>query len=72
MKLCSGCHHEKPKLEFSADKSKKDGLRTRCKNCCSIAKKGHRLKRIRTTGRKQNRPLGSDGVAEFLRAYKAA
>ena len=34
MKLCSGCKVEKPFLEFSRDKRRKDGLQTRCKACC--------------------------------------
>ena len=34
MKRCSGCKIEKELLEFSRNKSRKDGLKNECKKCC--------------------------------------
>lgn len=39
MKKCYGCAKEKPKTDFSKNKSKPDGLQTRCKSCSSVANK---------------------------------
>lgn len=37
MKTCTKCGETKPLSEFSADKSKQDGLHTQCKSCRSAA-----------------------------------
>lgn len=33
MRECSGCHQSKPASEFQRDRTKGDGLRTRCRPC---------------------------------------
>ena len=44
MKKCNRCGKELPDSCFSKDKSKKDGLRTICRECTSIHKKEYRYK----------------------------
>lgn len=36
MKICSKCNIEKEFIDFTKDKSKKDGLKTNCIECCKI------------------------------------
>ena len=39
MKKCASCKNIKPLSDFRKDKTRKDGLQTRCKQCASIAYK---------------------------------
>lgn len=39
MKICSKCKTNKPLLEYSKNKNKKDGLHVQCKGCCSFKNK---------------------------------
>jgi hypothetical protein len=41
MKLCTACQKEKPLFDFHKDKSRKDGLRNRCKECVSAYMAAH-------------------------------
>lgn len=36
-KICSSCQESKPKTEFHVNRSKKDGLKSSCKQCCHDA-----------------------------------
>lgn len=46
MKRCCRCKKEKPLLDFSADRSSKDGKQSRCKECCqAYARKQYEQKR---------------------------
>ena len=38
-KTCSRCGRTKPASEFARDKTKVDGLRSHCKECCQLATK---------------------------------
>ena len=44
-KTCSKCKIEKPLSEFSKNKSKKDGLQDRCKECCAFYEQQNKDKR---------------------------
>uniref|UniRef100_A0A6M3LE18 Stc1 domain-containing protein n=2 Tax=viral metagenome TaxID=1070528 RepID=A0A6M3LE18_9ZZZZ len=39
MKICNQCVIEKSYEEFSKDRTKKDGIRTQCRKCCSENRK---------------------------------
>lgn len=41
MKICSGCHQDKPLSEYHIMKSSKDGLKGRCGECCNRANREH-------------------------------
>lgn len=43
-KICTTCKIEKSALEFTKDLSKKDGLYSKCKTCCSIKVKAFYIK----------------------------
>jgi len=58
MKQCSGCKKEKPLDEFSKDKSKKDGLRTQCKECSK-------------QNQKQYRKINKEKLNEYHRQYRS-
>lgn len=42
MKICNRCKRELPEEKFSKDASKKDGLRTICKDCTHAKQKQYR------------------------------
>lgn len=46
MRICNYCKTHKEFSEFHKDKSKKNGVVTICKECCSIKNKLYRLKNI--------------------------
>ncbi len=48
MKVCTQCGVEKELSEFYKDKTRKDGLRRWCKDCCKVYNRSE-------TGRKANR-----------------
>lgn len=43
MKRCSKCGTEKPESGFSRNKHGRDGLQSRCKECCAQYKRGYRI-----------------------------
>ncbi len=46
VKRCSRCREERQLIDFSRDKSKKDGLSGRCKDCDRFYKKVKRKKKL--------------------------
>ena len=62
-KECSKCHEIKSVSEFSKDKSKKDGVHTRCKDCCKEYRKQNA--EYYAEWRKQN----ADEIKEYNAEY---
>ncbi len=74
-KTCTGCKVEKPLGEFSKNSQAKDGLRHRCRACCSQAAKrwaaqGGAAKRAATA--KKWREENPERARETARKWKAA
>ena len=44
MKICTQCNIEKDETSFYKDKRRKDGIKAKCKSCCSIAEKQYYYK----------------------------
>lgn len=42
MKVCTHCHESKDESEFNARKALKDGLRSTCRTCDSVCRKGYK------------------------------
>jgi hypothetical protein len=57
MKTCSGCGKQKPRSEFSRDRTKKDGLYHLCKVCRSAYRRKN--KEVRKTTRKSGKAAGA-------------
>lgn len=43
-KTCTWCHEDKPRCEYHANRSRKDGLAAYCKACCSVRQVEYRAR----------------------------
>lgn len=69
MKTCSSCKVHKPESSFYADKRKKDGLYSRCKDCQKSYSR-YDDKRIAYETIRSQDPAFKDRKAEYMRSYK--
>lgn len=68
MKVCYVCKNEKELTEYSSDKSKRDGLNYRCKDC---NKEYYSQPRIRKMQRKCERKARDNGFRVQTKEYNA-
>lgn len=69
MKTCTKCNETKPYSEFSKDRSKKDGYKSNCKDCCKSYKDQRRefYKEYDREYYKRNK----EELRKFRKAYRA-
>lgn len=74
MKTCLGCNEQKPLDEFSKDKSRSDGLRSRCKKCSSASGKKYRAANSEAVKERyhQWRASNSDKANAAAKAWRAS
>lgn len=64
MKVCTKCGRMKPLSEFSKDKTKKEGLKTQCKDCMNKANAEWRAKRKKVFARLKREEVKMEREAE--------
>ena len=70
-KKCTKCGIEKELTEFYKDKSKKDGVKTQCKVCCSEAKREYRQRPdVREHSKQRNKEYYSQNRTEIRQRQK--
>jgi hypothetical protein len=69
MKLCPICNKEKEKFNFSQDKSSKDGLKYKCKECVKIYRKEYNKKEENKNKNKEYCVKNKDKIKQIKQEY---
>ena len=68
MKTCTKCNETKPYSEFSKDRSKKDGYKSNCKDCCK-AYRAKNIEHLREYDREYYKE-NKEELRKFRKAYR--